>query len=216
MEIKISSKDYIDYIKLIADKIAADKDYITELDAATGDGDHWTNMNKGFQALIDKEETLVGLPISEMFKSIGMKLMVSVGGSAGILYGSAYLAAAKTSVNIDFLDLNSLFVVLEAMGNEIMNRGKAEIGHKTMVDSIAPAINAYREALDRGDTLDKLANAVKEAAIEGANDTINMAATKGRAYYQKNKGVGHLDPGAVTMSYQIATLMDFLKSIQGN
>lgn len=216
MEIKISSKDYIDYIKLVADKIAADKDHITELDAAIGDGDHWTNVNKGFQALIDMEETLVGLPISEMFKSIGMKLMVSVGGSAGILYGSAYLAAAKTSVNIDFLDLNSLFVVLEAMGNEIMNRGKAEIGHKTMVDSIAPAINAYREALDRGDTLDKLANAVKEAAIEGANGTINMAATKGRAYYQENKGVGHLDPGAVTMSYQIATLMDFLKSIQGN
>jgi phosphoenolpyruvate---glycerone phosphotransferase subunit DhaL len=216
MEIKISSKDYIDYIKLVADIIAADKDYITELDAAIGDGDHWTNMNKGFQALIDMEETLAGLPISEMFKSIGMKLMSSVGGSAGILYGSAYLAAAKTSVNIDFLDLNSLFVVLEAMGNEIMNRGKAEIGHKTMVDAIAPAINAYREALDRGDTLDKLANAVKEAAIEGANDTINMAATKGRAYYQENKGVGHLDPGAVTMSYQIATLMDFLNSIQGN
>jgi len=214
MAFKLTSEDYLNYLKLVAEKINENKDYITSLDSAIGDGDHWTNMNKGFQAILGLEDKLKELTISEMFNSIGMKLMGTVGGSAGLLYGTAYLAAAKLSKDIDYLDIDSIYLTLEGMANEIMERGRAKVGEKTMVDSITPAVQAFRKALDEKVSIIELCDAVKDSAKNGAQSTIDMPATKGRAYYQENKGVGHLDPGAITMSYQIEILMDFIKALE--
>lgn len=213
MAFKLTSSDYVDYIKAVAQLIADNKDYISDLDAATGDGDHWANINMGFEKLVSSADELSALSVGDMFKKIGMLMMSTIGGSSGVLYGSAYIAGAKVLNGQEFIDSANLCNVLEAMVNAIMERGNAKPGFKTMIDALYPAVEAYKDGLAKSLSDAEILTAVKNAAIKGADDTKNMEAIRGRAYYQATKGVGHLDPGAVTMSYQIQVLMDsILKS----
>jgi len=210
MNIKITSKEYVEYIELVTKKIEENKDYITKLDSITGDGDHWVNINMGFQKLVENKELLLSLKLGDMFKKIGMLIMSTVGGSSGVLYGSAFIGAAKTIGDKEEMDINLLCDVLEAELNAIMERGNAKPNFKTMIDSMYPAVNAMKDALDKKlDDYDVL-QAMKQGAIDGMNSTKDMEAVRGRACYQPNKGVGHLDPGAVTMCYQLEVLVDYL------
>lgn len=214
MEFVICTKDYMDYIKLAAEKIAEEREYITSLDSATGDGDHWANINMGFQALVDSEENLKDMPIDEALKNIGMIMMNKVGGSSGILYGGAYMMAGMKIKGQETLNIQTLFTVLETMCEDMMKRGNAKPGYKTMIDALYPAVEAYRSSLEQKKSIKDLFSEVKKAAEKGAESTKNMEAVKGRASYMKNKGVGHLDPGAVTMAYQITAMCEcFYKNI---
>ena len=190
----LTAKDYTEYIKLAYELIHSKGDYITELDSVTGDGDHWTNIT---------------MELSDEFKEIGKIMMSVIGGSSGVLYGSAYIAAAKALKGIEVLHDAELCTVLKAMLDAIVARGQAKEGYKTMIDSLAPAVKKYEECLANGTPSAELCELVKKAAEDGAENTKNMEAIRGRASYQANRGLGHLDPGAVTMSYQIATLMDY-------
>ena len=210
MSMTITAADYLDYIEEVAKRIKDSKDYITSLDAATGDGDHWVNMNKGFQTLVENRADFADMPLSGMFKSMAMKIMNSVGGSSGVLYGSAYLAAAKVCAGSECIDCELLCKILEAMATAIMERGNCRPGQKTMLDAIVPAAEAFRAGLDAQMEETALLTSVGAAATAGAQSTIDMEAVHGRASYQSSKGVGHLDPGAVTMAYQIETLTSFI------
>ena len=210
---RMTSQDYVDYLRDAAAVIRENKDYITELDAATGDGDHWANMNKGFEKLVADGDDLAALAIPDLFKKIGMTLMSTVGGSSGVLYGSAYLAAAKALAGQECIDEQNLGRVLAAMDQAMMERGDSKPGFKTMIDALDPAVKAYEEGLAKNADTQTTLRAVKAAAIAGAEATKDMEAVRGRAYYQQNKGVGHLDPGAVTMSYQIVCLVDHILAL---
>jgi len=210
MGFQLTSKDYADYIRKAYVIIHKNGDYITELDSATGDGDHWININMGFEKLVEVADELEQKSIFEEFKQIGTIMMSVIGGSSGVLYGSAYLAAAKVLKEKETIGKDELYQVLNAMLQAIMSRGNAQVGWKTMIDCLAPAVDCYRECIANGLDECTTAEKVKQAAIDGAEGTKAMEAVRGRATYQANKGVGHLDPGAVTMSYQIATLMDFV------
>lgn len=211
MAFQLTSKDYVEYIKRAYALIHEKGDYITELDSATGDGDHWININMGFEKLKEAADQLETLPVSEELKEIGKIMMSVIGGSSGVLYGSAYLAAAKTLKGKETIGNEELCGVLAAMLEAIMSRGNAQTGWKTMIDSLAPAVDCYKACIAEGTDEKTTLERVKEAAINGAEKTREMEAVRGRATYQANKGVGHLDPGAVTMSYQITVLMDFIK-----
>ena len=210
MGISLTSREFAEYLKRTASKIAENKDYITELDAATGDGDHWANMNAGFSKLAELAPQLAELSVSDMYKRMGMTMMSTIGGSSGVLYGSAYIAAAKVTADIETLDVHSLFRALEAMLQAIMDRGNSKPGFKTMIDALYPAVEEYRATLEAGVPEAELLQRVKKAAEDGAENTKNMEAVRGRACYQSDKGIGHLDPGAVTMAYQIEELADFI------
>lgn len=166
----ITSDDYVAYLNRAAAVIRDSKDYISGLDAATGDGDHWANLNLGFEAIILAGEKLRKLPIDEVFKQIGMLMMSRVGGSSGILYGGAYLAAAKAVAGRESLDAKGLCLALSAMVEDMMSRGKAEPGFKTMIDSLYPAVEAFRLALDAGENdrtvLERVKNAAKRRGRE--------------------------------------------------
>lgn len=211
MSFVLTSDDYVEYINLVAKKIYKNGDYITGLDAITGDGDHWANINMGFESLVAAGDELRKLPMDSLFKKIGMLMMSKIGGSSGILYGGAYMAAAKSIADRTSIGSEELCNALEAAVNDMMNRGKAKPGFKTMIDSLFPAVQAYKKALTDNKNDVETMNLVKNAAIDGAEATRDMEAVKGRASYQVNKGVGHLDPGAVTMSYQIVCLCDYIK-----
>ena len=98
-----------------------------------------------------------------------------------------------------------------AMAQDMITRGKSQPGYKTMIDSIYPAALRYQQELEKGTTDAELLAQVKQAALDGAESTRDMPAVRGRASYQVDKGVGHLDPGAVSMSYQISDLCDYIR-----
>jgi len=210
MGFSLTTDDYVDYLNKAYLKIHENGDYITKLDAATGDGDHWANLNMGFEKLLEISDELKALNLSDCFKKIGMTMMSVIGGSSGVLYGSAYIEAAKIMKDVNALTNQTLCNVLEAMLHGIMNRGKSEPGQKTMIDALYPAVIAYKECIAKDKSETETLTAVKQAAKKGAENTKEMEALRGRAYYQSNKGVGHLDPGAVTLAYQIEALMDFV------
>lgn len=208
----ITTNDYLEYLENVAKKINENKDYITKLDATTGDGDHWVNMNMGFEKILDSKEELKDLNFKELLKKIGVLMMSTVGGSSGALYGSAYINASKKVGDTDVLDENGILAILEAELEAIMKRGKAKPSDKTMIDSLYPAVEKYKEELAKDSTCDVVFQEVMKSSEEGMLETKNMKATKGRASYREDKGVGHLDPGAVTMYYQIEELMKYLLS----
>ena len=211
MGFEIRMIDYAAYIVKAYTKIHNDKEYITDLDLATGDGDRWANMDMGFGKIVENISTIETLSLSDGMKEIGKIMMSVIGGSSGVLYGSAYLAAAKVTKGLEVLDRNSIYEVLNAMLDAIMSRGQAKPGFKTMIDSLYPSVKVYELSLKENIDDKSLCMRVRQAAIDGANETAKMEAVRGRATYQADKGVGHLDPGAVTMSYQIICLMDMLE-----
>lgn len=211
MGFELNSKDYMEYVVKAYQLIHAKGDYITDLDSATGDGDHWTNINMGFEKLAEETDRLKQLEPSGLFKEIGKIMMSVIGGSSGVLYGSAYLEAASILKGRLVIRNEDMCQILDAMLTAIMSRGNAERGWKTMIDCLGPAVDCYKKCIEDGCSELQTVEMVKQAAINGAEATKDMEAVRGRATYQANKGKGHLDPGAVTMSYQIATLMDYIK-----
>lgn len=208
MSFTLTSADYVEYINVAAKKIAENADYISGLDAVTGDGDHWANINLGFENLVAAGSEMRTMTIDSVFKKIGMIMMSKIGGSSGILYGGAYMAAGRAVEGKAELTSEELCTALDAMVKDMCVRGKAQPGYKTMIDSLYPAVEAYKQALEAGKSDLETLTDVKKAAIDGAEATRAMEAVKGRASYQLDKGVGHLDPGAVTMSYQLECLSD--------
>jgi len=210
MGFQLTTADYVEFIRKAYAKIHENGDYITGLDAATGDGDHWSNLNMGFEKLVAMADELSTLSLFEALKKIGMTMMSTIGGSGGVLYGSAYMEAAKTTKDLTVLTNKDVCNLLAAMLEGIMKRGKSEPGMKTMIDALHPAVECYKACIADGKSESETVLLVKQAAQDGAESTRDMEAVRGRAYYQADKGVGHLDPGAVTMSYQIEILMDVI------
>ncbi|NCB30103.1 MAG: dihydroxyacetone kinase subunit L [Clostridia bacterium] len=202
------SNDYAQYCVRAAKLIETENDYISELDAATGDGDHWANLNMGFQKLVECQDELARMPLCEMFKKIGMLMMSTIGGSSGVLYGSGYISAAKAIGDREAMDVPALSAVLLAMLDGICKRGNSGPGMKTMIDTLHTAAHELQAALDGGTVEREALLRMEQAAKRGMESTKDMEAIRGRAYYQATKGVGHLDPGAVTMYYQLKTLAE--------
>lgn len=203
MGFQLETKDFTAYFQYTREVIAAQKDYVTELDSTTGDGDHWVNVNMGFEKITALSQELETMTLAAMFKKVGMTMYSAVGGSSGALYGSGYMAASRVCVDREYLDIHSLYDLYEAMLQEIMKRGKTEPGQKTMIDALSQALIAYKAALDADVKECEVISAFIEGAKKGAESTRDMAAVKGRASYRTDKGIGHLDPGAVTMAMQL-------------
>ncbi len=206
----ITRDDILEVLKKIATKIEENREYITDLDSATGDGDHWANMNMGFKKIVDEIDNLKVLEIPELIKKVGMLLMSTIGGSSGVLYGTAFIRASQVIAGKSELDKNDISRMMEAGLEGIMTRGKAKPGDKTMIDTLFPASNAFKAAIESDLNLHEAANVSKEAGYNGMLSTKDMSATKGRAFYQANKGLGHIDPGAVTLYYMIEVFSDYI------
>jgi dihydroxyacetone kinase-like protein len=206
----LDSKEYVEYLSRVATVIKNHKDYITRLDAETGDGDHWVNLNMGFDKLLEQKKALKEMSLAPMFKKIAIILMSTIGGSSGILYGSAYLKASKVVGDKSKINVFLLKDILEAELEGIMERGKAKPGYKTMIDTLYRALEYMTEAMNNNVSDKEILLAMKKGAAYGMNETAQMEAIKGRACYQTDKGVGKLDPGAVTMNYQLETLVDYI------
>jgi dihydroxyacetone kinase-like protein len=198
----ISRDDVLGWIEGTAAIFKENRDYLIKLDAAIGDADHGANMDRGFRAVMEKMPELSDKDIGTIFKTTGMTLLSKVGGAGGPLYGTFYLQMGMKSAGKMELNLEDWIEALQAAVDGVVMRGKAEMGDKTMVDALTPAVEALRTASANGRSLaDALCDSAR-AAEEGMTATIPLVARKGRASYLGERSAGHQDPGA-TSSYLI-------------
>lgn len=173
------------------------RQYLTDLDSPIGDADHGINLARGFNKVAEKING-ADKSISDLLKDTGMTLVSTVGGSSGPLYGTFFMRASSVVGGREELDGQGLVEMFEAGLSGVLQRGKAELGDKTMVDAMTPAIEALKNAVAQGKSLKEALEAATAAAEEGMKATIPMLARKGRASYLGERSIGHQDPGATS------------------
>ena len=198
------------WITSAAGVIEANRDHLTQLDAAIGDADHGVNLARGFTAVLGALEAAgakVGTP-GAILTVTGNTLISKVGGASGPLYGMAFRRAGKALGGAADVDLPALSAALEAALAGVQKLGAAREGDKTMVDALAAATTAFSKAIAEGASQDDALSVLAEAASAGATATISMQALKGRASYLGPRSVGHEDPGAASTALILAALRD--------
>ncbi|UVK41384.1 dihydroxyacetone kinase subunit L [Mesorhizobium sp. AR10] len=186
-----------------ADTIAAHADELTALDQAIGDGDHGLNMKRGFEALRAETDAFAAKPLPEALKAIGTKLVMTVGGASGPLFGTLFMALGKEiSAEPDRANLTAAFgKAIEA----VAARGKSQVGQKTMLDVLQPV----HEALLQG----KTAAEITDAADKAADATVPMKALRGRASFLGDRSIGHMDAGGRSVALLVRAVAE---SIEGH
>lgn len=198
----------IKVIERITEVIRDNKEYLTELDSAIGDADHGINLDRGFSAVKDKLKGLSDNDIGAILKTTGMTLVSTVGGASGPLYGTAFMRAGQAVQGKNELTEEDIVKMFELALEGIKQRGKAEAGDKTMIDSIEPAVKALKDALINNIALPEALNRAANAAMEGMEYTKNISARKGRASYLGERSIGHQDPGATSAYLMIKAFSD--------
>jgi phosphoenolpyruvate---glycerone phosphotransferase subunit DhaL len=187
-------------IAALADTIAAHADELTALDQAIGDGDHGINMKRGFEA-VRADATIAGKPLPEALKAIGTKLVMTVGGASGPLFGTLFLTSGK-EVPAD-PDRAALAAAFARAVDAVAARGKSQAGQKTMLDVLYPVA----AALSAGKSTAELI-AIADAAAE---HTRPMKAIRGRASFLGDRSIGHVDPGARSSALMIRAVAEALE-----
>jgi len=198
----ISRDQALEWIKSVAAVLNENRDYLIQLDAAIGDADHGANMDRGFKKVLEKMPEFADKDIGTIFKSVGMNLISTVGGAGGPLYGTFFLQMGMKSAGKMELNLEDWATALEAGVGGVVMRGKAELGDKTMVDALTPAVNSLKQSVQENQAFSAALQASAAAAKEGMLATTPLVARKGRASYLGERSAGHQDPGA-TSSYMI-------------
>jgi len=185
---------------------------LTELDAAIGDADHGVNMRRGMNAVAAKLDTLALADLSGQLRVISMTLMSSVGGASGPLYGAFFLQSSHATLHKTDLGLADLTSALEAGYRGVIQLGKAAVGDKTMVDTLAAAVSSLRASCNHHEPLPGAVKACQKATRQAAEGTTPMIARKGRASYLGERSIGTQDPGATSASLLFDALAQAVSS----
>jgi phosphoenolpyruvate---glycerone phosphotransferase subunit DhaL len=187
------------WLEQAAASLREQRDYLTQLDAAIGDADHGTNMDRGFTAVVENLRAADGpVPPGRLLITAGGTLVSTVGGASGPLWGTALRRAGRTIGDAEEFGSDELVSALDAALEGVVELGAAQEGEKTMVDALAPAVRTLRESLARGASLPEALQAAFEASEEGMRATVPLQASKGRASYLGERSIGHQDPGATS------------------
>ncbi|HLM89991.1 MAG TPA: dihydroxyacetone kinase subunit DhaL [Streptosporangiaceae bacterium] len=205
------------WVRTFAAAIAENKEYLTELDSAIGDADHGINMNRGMQAVLAKLEggdQGVQADVGALLKTVGMTLVSTVGGASGPLYGTLFLQMGSSAAGKPELSEEDWADALAAGLAGVQRRGKAELGDKTMIDALVPAVEALRSSLAGGATAGEALHRSTEAAHDGMTATIPLVARKGRASYLGERSANHQDPGATSSWLLLRTAEETLAATE--
>lgn len=208
----ITKPQIINWLERSAALLDEKKTYLTELDSPIGDADHGINMARGFGKVVEKLPSVAETDIGNILKTSGMTLLSTVGGASGPLYGTFFMRAGAALQGKQELDGADLLKLLETGIEGVVQRGRAELGDKTMIDALVPAVQALKTSLEAGGDLTHALEACAAAAEAGAQSTIPLIARKGRASYLGERSAGHQDPGATSAAYLLATLLEVVKA----
>jgi len=208
----VTQAQILQWLQAFALEIEQNKTYLTELDAAIGDADHGINMDRGFKKAIAQLPNVADKDIGSILKTVSMTLISSIGGASGPLYGTWFLRASAVVVLKQQLTKQELLQLLQAGLDGVLQRGKAQLGDKTMIDVLSPAVAAFRQAVEENQTTVEAMQQAVVAAQKGLEETIPMQAKKGRASYLGERSIGHQDPGGTSAYLMLKSLLEVLQS----
>jgi phosphoenolpyruvate---glycerone phosphotransferase subunit DhaL len=196
----VSYGDVVRWIRAFAAEVGTNKEQLTELDSAIGDGDHGINMDRGMSAVLSKVDDAAGhdQDIGALLKTVGMTLVSTVGGAGGPLYGTLFMQMGTALSGKAVIGPEDWTAALDVAVAGVQARGKAEPGDKTMIDALIPAREAFKSAFVAGESFEDALKRSADAAGQGMRDTIPLVAKKGRASYLGERSAGHQDPGATS------------------
>ena len=191
------------WVRSFARLVADNRDHLTELDAAIGDADHGSNMDRGMKAAVAALDESPQETAGALFTKVGMTLVSTVGGASGPLFGTLFIRMGASLGAAETTTADDVAAALRAGLGGVVDRGKAAAGDKTMYDALAPAVDALERALGEEASLATALKVARDAAAAGRDATTPMLARKGRASYLGERSVGHQDPGATTVALLI-------------
>ena len=198
----------INQAKLIQEVIDAHAPEIEKLDQEIGDGDHIFNVQRGIKLVIELEPTIKELPISKALNQIAMKVLSGIGGSSGALFGTLFMTMAKGE-NIDEGVDHKKAIEIFSLGVEaVKQRGKADVGEKTMMDVLIPVANCLQDGVQSNRDINEILTEAVQVAENGMLSTKDLLATKGRASFLGERAKGHIDPGARSSQLMIKTVCE--------
>lgn len=205
-----SPKQFPELIDAISAIITEHADQITELDQAIGDGDHVFNLQRGIDALVAHAGEISGLEWAAAWQKIGMTVMAAIGGASGSLYATLFLSLNKHTGD-NRVDLEHFAQAYVLAVHAVKQRGKADVGEKTLLDVLVPVANVLMQGAKLGTSLDQILTQVCTAADEGVEATRGMLATKGRASFLGDRSIGHIDAGAKTAQLMIQAIVQVMR-----
>ena len=207
----MSTEMIIQIIKEVQKAYEANASEIEKLDQAIGDGDHVINMRRGMKAILEIEAELASLEPKDALNKIGMTLLASIGGAAGPLFASLFMGMAKVPGSDDIHDSKMVAKMFSSGVELVKQRGKADIGDKTMMDVLIPVSNLFSELVEKSDlSKTEMLEQLMAEAERGMLSTKDIVATKGRASYLGDRAKGHIDAGAKSCQLIIFTICDYL------
>ncbi len=189
----------------VARRVIASADELTDLDRAIGDGDHGTNMRRGFEAVLAVVDELSAKDLGESLKGVGTTLVMRVGGASGPLYGTLFMSLGKSLE--DEVSCEQMADAFAAAIDAVKARGKSDVGQKTMLDVLFPVLAVLREGGEG------LPVRLKATAMAAAEQTIPMRAIRGRASFLGERSVGHMDPGARSSALIVDAVADVMEGL---
>ena len=184
---------------------------LESLDRAIGDGDHYINMKRGAQTIVDMQSELAGLTADAALNKIGMKLLSTIGGASGPLLASFFMGMAKVIKEKGDESLTTYASAFAAGVDSIRLRGKADIGEKTMLDVLIPVANQFTALAAKNASTKEISKALTQAAEQGMLSTKDLIATKGRAAGLGERAIGHIDPGAKSCQLMIQAVCNLIE-----
>ena len=210
----LTLKEVLYIFEKIENKISYNKQFLTDLDAAIGDGDHGINLSKGFKVALEKVKSSEFKDWGEVFKTVGMAIVSNVGGASGPLYGTAFMKSSMLGKGKTEITLEDYRDILKASIDGIKMRGKGDKAHKTMLDALIPAYEEVCYGVKNNlSVLNTLKNSV-DAARNGVEYTKLVAARKGRASYLGDRSIGHQDPGATSSLMILEVVFDTVNELR--
>lgn len=206
----ITTATLLSWLRRAAELIHAHRDRLTDLDAAIGDADHGANLDRGFTAVVETLDALERQDAGVILKNTGMRLISTVGGASGPLYGTAFRRAGRALEGYHEVSDQLLLEMLQHFVDGVSSMGKAVPGDKTMIDALEPALAALRAGLADGTPLKPALQSAAAAAYQGAVATIPLVARRGRASYLGERSAGHQDPGATSSALIIQALAEVI------
>jgi len=208
---KLTLQDLTEILRQVTKLICENSDKLCELDSVVGDGDHGTTIQRGVKAAQEKVDANAPEEISKLFSTFAMGMVSSMGGASGPIFASFFQCMALASNGKSDADAEVLLTAMQSGQDKIQAIGKAEEGDKTLIDALAPAIRAGRAALEAGSSFEEIVSAIYKGSMEGVEETRKMVSKKGRSRYAGERGLGHPDAGATSMSLMLQAFADHVK-----
>lgn len=203
-----------DMLIAVCNTIIENEPRLTEIDTVIGDGDHGTGMECGFTALKEMLDANSFEDMWTLFRMSGIELVKTMGGASGVLFGTLFIGGLDRLQGVELFTTDVAAGYFTDGATAVMERGRAKLGQKTMLDALFPASDALRQAASEGRSLERAMGMAKAAADEGVEATVDMQSGVGRSRNFREKTIGYPDPGAVSISLIFGAMYEYLKALK--